>query len=144
MALRQLVYISKEATDFDEKGLEELLSGARNNNASIDVSGLLIYHEGSFIQALEGDTAAVETLFEKIEADPRHENTRVLYRGDIEERSFEGWSMGYKRASSLEDIPEGFHPFLSSGFKRAANDEDVARKALMAFKEGRFRASVEG
>ncbi len=144
MALRQLVYISKEVESFDEDGLCKLLDGARINNSDLDVSGLLIYHEGSFIQALEGQPAVVEKLFEKIETDPRHENTRVLYRGDIEERSFENWSMGYKRASSLDDIPEGFHPFLSSGFKRAANDEDVARKALMAFKEGRFRATVEG
>lgn len=144
MALRQLVYISKEKQTFDEDDLSKLLGGARENNSAIDVSGLLIYHEGSFIQALEGDPATVEKLFEKIEADPRHENTRVLYRGEIDERSFENWSMGYKRATSLDDIPEGFHHFLSSGFKRAANDEDVARKALMAFKDGRFRASEDG
>jgi len=141
MALRQLVYVSKNVEEFDDESLQALLDSARINNAALDVSGLLIYHEGSFIQALEGAPSVVEKLFEKIETDPRHDNTRVIYRGDIEERSFDSWSMGYKRTTSINDIPEGFHPFLKSGFRRAANDEDVARKALLAFKEGRFRAA---
>ncbi|MEM7363377.1 MAG: BLUF domain-containing protein, partial [Pseudomonadota bacterium] len=35
------------------------------------VTGMLLYHEGSFLQALEGDRAVVEALYERIEEDPR-------------------------------------------------------------------------
>ncbi len=142
MALSLLIYVSKAAVTFSEEELEALLAQARTNNASQNVSGLLIYHDGSFIQALEGDDSVLDQLYATIESDGRHEHTRVLYRGAIEERSFDGWAMGYKRINNLKDIPEGFHSFLQSGFKRAANDDDIARKALLSFKEGRFRSNI--
>ena len=48
--------------------------------------------------------------------------------------------MGYKRTDDLDEIPEGFHHFLQSGYRRQTDaDNEAARRALVAFKEGRWR-----
>ena len=143
--LHQLVYISAAEHDFTEEELQELLAKARENNNKLDVSGMLLFHEGSFIQALEGEKSVVERLYEKIGQDKRHTETRVLFRGEIEERHFETWSMGFYRSNqtSSENL-EGFHKFLNSGFKRDAREnESHARKALLQFREGSWHQAVD-
>ena len=143
--IHQLVYISAAEQEFSEKELQELLEKARINNESLDVTGMLLFHEGSFIQALEGDEDKVEDLYKKIGQDNRHSETRVLFRGEIEERDFDTWSMGFYRShqTSNENL-KGFHKFLKSGFRRKAKeDESLARKALLQFREGSWRQAVE-
>ena len=143
--IHQLVYISAAEHAFTEPELEQLLEKARENNASLDISGMLLFHEGSFIQALEGNKVKVNELYNKIAKDDRHTETRVLYRGDQEERNFDSWSMGFYRSnqSSAENL-EGFHGFLKSGFRNKQNiDESRARKALLQFREGSWHQSVD-
>ncbi|MCA9738410.1 MAG: BLUF domain-containing protein, partial [Gemmatimonadetes bacterium] len=71
-----------------------LLEGARATNTRLGVTGLLLFHEGSFIQVLEGPPDVVEALYARIETDPRHGGALVLSRGLVEERSFGEWRMG--------------------------------------------------
>ena len=142
MPIYQIVYVSAATVPFSDDELKELLSTARANNTSLDVSGMLLYHQGSFMQVLEGEQAAVESVFAKIEKDDRHSNATVLYRGEAEDRTFESWAMGFLPSRSLSDIPEGFHPFLKDGFRRRGDTENAARNALLAFKEGRWRTKL--
>ncbi len=139
----QLLYISAGTREFSEEELEDILATARQNNESLNVTGMLLYHEGSFIQALEGEQSVVEALYQKIGKDERHVETRVLYRGDIEDRDFRNWSMGFYRSQqSSKDNLEGFHHFLRNGFRRGSReDEGTARKALRAFREGKWHAA---
>ena len=43
--------------------LAEILRIARENNAAHDISGMLVYHGGSFLQVLEGPEGAVNSLY---------------------------------------------------------------------------------
>ncbi len=142
MSIRQLVYISAATVPFDDDDLRDLLNKARANNDQQNISGMLVYHDGAFIQVLEGEGHAVDTLYEKIDLDKRHVNTTVLLRNDVSERTFEAWSMGYLPSKSLSDIPDGFHAFLKSGFKHSHDTDNAVRSALLAFKEGRWRAKL--
>ena len=136
----QLVYVSRAAMDMDTEMLDEILNTARCNNSELDITGMLLHHDGSFIQVLEGEQKSVEALFDKIEADARHQDTNVVLRTCVEERAFDQWSMGYKRAAGLDEVPEGFHHFLERGYRSQKEaDNEAARKALLAFKEGRWR-----
>ncbi len=143
--LIQLIYISAANHEFSEEELSALLEQARKNNESLNISGMLLYHGGSFIQALEGERELVEALYQKIGADPRHSETQVLFRGEIKERDFEGWSMGFYRSrqTSAENL-EGFHQFLQGGLRTGKpEDSGRARKALQGFREGKWRAAVD-
>ncbi len=142
MSIRQLVYISAATVPFGDDDLRDLLEKARANNQRQDISGMLVFHNGAFIQVLEGDGNAVDALYEKIDLDQRHTNTQVLLRNDVSERTFEAWSMGYLPSKSLSDIPDGFHAFLRTGFKQSHDTNDAVRGALLAFKEGRWRAKL--
>ena len=136
----QLVYISRASTELDDDELDRILAGAREENGGLDVTGMLLYHDKSFIQVLEGEQETVEKLFARIEKDRRHKETNVVLRTSVDERAFDGWSMGYKRAANLGEVPEGFHHFLRRGYRRQTEADDfAARKALVAFKEGRWR-----
>ena len=81
----------------------------------------------------------------KISEDDRHSETRVLHWGDQEERDFDTWSMSFYRSnqSSAENL-EDFHQFLQSGFRNDFRvDESRARKALIQFRDGSWRQSVD-
>ena len=91
---------------------------------------MLLFQEGSFIQVLEGDQQAVESLFPVLSQDTRHKDTNVVLRTWVEERAFDHWSMGYKRTATIDDVPEGFHYFLQHGFRQQKDLEgEAARKA---------------
>ena len=67
----------------------------------------------------------------------------TVYRGDIPDRDFKSWSMGFYRSKqSSADNLEGFHHFLRNGFRSGSKeDEGTARKALLAFREGKWHAA---
>ena len=66
---------------------------------------MLTYHNGTFIQLLEGPDEVLRGLLTKISNDTRHSNVRVLWEGPIAERGFGSWSMGFKALDTL-DTPE--------------------------------------
>ncbi len=141
--IHQLVYFSAAVGSFSEEDLTELLAVARENNGRLGISGMLLYDAGSFIQVLEGERDAVEALFDKIERDPRHTGTRILARGEIDERAFGDWTMGFARPAQCGALPEGLNEFLRKGFDPDAELDDGAHRALTSFREGRWRAAVE-
>jgi len=73
--------------------LRAIHAKARANNELIDVTGSLFYNGGWFLQVLEGPAATLSTLYKKIELDPRHKNSRVLYNEPATFRTFPRWNM---------------------------------------------------
>ncbi len=94
-----------------------LLQQCLKNNVNNGVTGLLLYGNETFLQALEGDEKAVDDLVEKIKKDPRHINIQFLHRRTIERRQYSEWSMGFKRVSDneLQQI-EGLRNFGEKDF----------------------------
>lgn len=94
MSLFHLVYASKANTLIDDQQLHSIQTWAIRNNSQKEVTGLLLYGRGRFIQLLEGDSVAVDGIFGHIEKDDRHTEIDVLFRGSSEKRLFPSWSMG--------------------------------------------------
>lgn len=55
----QLVYMSAALWRPTRSDLVTLLAKARQNNSQLGVTGMLLYHDGSFMQVLEGEEPAV-------------------------------------------------------------------------------------
>ncbi|MCG8591615.1 MAG: BLUF domain-containing protein [Proteobacteria bacterium] len=144
--IHQLIYASAATQDLSDEDLESILEAARRNNTVAQVTGMLVYHEGSFLQVLEGEREIVEALFDRIESDPRHTSAMVLLRAEVPERGFDQWSMGFYRTqgSDVRALP-GLNDFLRRGFtdRNATEHGEAARKILSAFREGRWRRRVE-
>jgi len=89
--------------------LKELLARARARNTVVDVTGMLVYRGGIFLQALEGDEAAVGKIFRRIEKDPRHEGVCVLQSELLRGKCIFGeWSMGFADATGTAHLLRGF------------------------------------
>jgi len=99
--LIELIYHSQASCGFDEKMIDALLRQARDNNSKSDITGMLFFDGEFFVQILEGDEVAIDTLYTIIGADARHDNVQKIYQGSIKERSFQDWSMGYEFVSPM-------------------------------------------
>jgi hypothetical protein len=105
----RIVYKSTETTPFNHTKLKKLLVQSRLRNAEHDVSGMLIYDHGAFLQLLEGEIGAVKDTFVRIERDPRHKHlTMLLTDENVAERAFGKWSMGYADGRDAASILRGF------------------------------------
>lgn len=100
--MRQLLYASNTHRDVSDPLLEDILAVSRRNNAACEVTGVLLYSEGCFMQVLEGEGAAVSKTFARIRADKRHWNTMIMLDRDAP-RAFGAWSMGLATAAAIGD-----------------------------------------
>lgn len=108
-----LTYFSTSTTPLDQDDLHELLARSRDRNTGLDLTGLLLYADGSFVQTLEGPDEAVEETFERISRDRRHRSVSIALREHVDERFFPDWSMGFRELTQQEtgDVP-GFSDYL--------------------------------
>lgn len=94
--------------------LDELLAVSRAWNSSVHITGLLLYKESQFMQVLEGPDDAVRKVLEKIGADSRHHNMRLLAEKQTDTRQFGQWSMGFRRAGDEHGDPiPGYEDFFA-------------------------------
>jgi hypothetical protein len=136
--LLQLVYVSSATKLLTEEEMAELLRAAREKNARLGITGLLLYNDGNFIQVLEGPKEAVLKLYETINADPRHKGVTTLTSQAVTERLFPDWSMGFQNVRKLDaaNLP-GFSAFLDESFAPENFQENPSRVAtlLLTFKK---------
>jgi len=92
--IRQVIYISKAASDFAASELRELAEVAAKNNKLRNITGALLYIDNCFIQVIEGDEDSISDLLARLEADPRHRAIRIISDHMEESRYFTEWSMG--------------------------------------------------
>jgi hypothetical protein len=124
-----LVYRSRACHAFTVGELERLSRSAREHNSAVEVTGMLVYAQGRFIQHFEGAAADVEEVFDRIRADPRHTDIRVLERGPQRVRRFPTWSMGFDAPR-----PDSVEAWLSDCFEPAVRppvvDDEVSHALL--------------
>ena len=97
----RLIYVSAAREEMTSEQLDSILAVARRNNEPAGVTGLLLFHDGSFFQVLEGPKEAVMRIFSAIEKDPRHSRVILLQTQAAASRAFPSWSMGYVKAHAL-------------------------------------------
>ena len=140
MPLHCIVYVSLANKEMSDQDLKGLLKAARNKNEKLNVTGLLLYREGFFIQALEGEEDTIDALFDRISKDSRHRDVTTVYKKPIKQRAFPDWTMGFSRMddAALEKI-DGYSDFLQNptpGFFKAT--PSYAQALLENFKADIF------
>jgi hypothetical protein len=73
--------------------LADIVSRSKINNLEHGITGLLFYHNGRFIQVLEGERDSLEGLMSILEKDRRHQNIQRIVDQAIKKRAFEDWDM---------------------------------------------------
>ena len=139
MALFHLIYVSTSIEEIDTPRLDEIPPAGVRNNTPRNITGMLLYAGGTFMQVLEGEEGDVDEVFARIRRDPRHTDIFLLVREAIAERSFERWSMGFRRLGRVDahDHP-GYAPFFEAGFDaaRVGARPGLAMEILRTFSQG--------
>lgn len=95
--MHHLVYSSMANIGLTEAELRRQLGHWRTTNASLNITGLLLYsHQGHILQVLEGDAKQVHQLYATIAADFRHHSIVRLADGPVPGRAFTDWSMQFR------------------------------------------------
>jgi hypothetical protein len=99
--LVRLMYASRAQGSVSPDALLSILRQARVSNPQHGITGALCHANGIFLQVLEGGRSAVNRLYNRIAADPRHSDVVILSYAEIRERRFVGWAMGQVNMSRL-------------------------------------------
>jgi hypothetical protein len=115
----RLLYVSRAVGPQTSTVTASILATARAHNAASGIGGVLCQGHGLYLQVLEGERGAVNRLYLKIAADPRHKDVTILLLEEIPQPRFSGWSMALVDLSESDPMvrlghPE-FDPYHASG-----------------------------
>jgi Sensors of blue-light using FAD len=97
MVEHMLAYVSRSnirATELNSE-ISEIVATAKIKNKLWGITGALFFHDGHFMQVLEGNIDKLDLLMSDILADTRHSDVTVLLKDEIKARSFGDWNMDF-------------------------------------------------
>ncbi len=111
----ELIYQSLSTRELSTQELISLTNAYRSANERYEITGVLIYHNRTFVQLLEGEEQAINNLFDNIKKDPLNTNVKLSWKSEIEERGFSEWSMAFIDLSSTCSNIKGYSNYLTEG-----------------------------
>jgi len=140
MQLYRLVYYSEAADNLTLQDVKSIAEKASIKNASLLISGGLLYCESKFFQILEGGIRPVNKLFETILQDRRHKNVNLIHLSRVSKREFEGWDMSLVFFPTSRDFyPEYIKYSGDDSFDPLSLDGDVCVQFLRGLLERQKR-----
>jgi hypothetical protein len=113
--LAHLIYrsrstLARRSTD-PKIALSAILHQSRRNNERHGLTGVLLFDGETFVQAIEGPLECLETVYEAIACDQRHEDVEVMELSMIDRREYGDWTMAYIAAGASDQ--QFLRPFVS-------------------------------
>ena len=107
-----IIYVSIAKHLMTKEELLDLLDQCTRNNRELQITGMLLYRNGRFMQILEGPDRAVWNVFRSISKDKRHHSVIKLVDRPVKERLFAEWTMGFRNLDEIRaDSFPGFSGF---------------------------------
>lgn len=95
-SLHAFLYCSTLAAQQPISVVGDIVKAAREKNARLGLTGVLIFDGQRFCQYLEGNAAAISDMLQNICLDPRHTDVIVQFHGPQEgPRHFQDWAIAY-------------------------------------------------
>lgn len=140
--LVRLLYASR-TVDASPQAIESIFASARQHNHDNGVTGILVYGNGIFMQAIEGGRATINALYATILRDARHHDVQLLHYEEITERRFSGWTMGMVNTERINTSVllkyaerAELNPYTVSGRMSLALIEELAATACIMGRAG--------
>ena len=95
--MQRIIYLSSATQLLSDDELEYLLKNSKIKNKKYNISGLLLYIDGDFLQVIEGEKQDVLNLFELIKNDPRNRSIICVFNESVDKRQFPDWLMGFSQ-----------------------------------------------
>lgn len=122
-----IVYLSTAVKLMTDEELKDILTTSRKNNKEKNVTGVLLYCEGTFVQLIEGTEEDVKSIYTSVEKDTRHKNIILLISYAAKERVFPSWAMGFASANkeALKEIDGYIDPAHPDFLKTDKNSQAI-------------------
>lgn len=87
--LHRVIYASEAvgATGTSTLSIAQILGVAERNNRRDHITSCVMFHQGYFLQVIEGARVDVDRLLKRLAVDPRHSGLRILQDRPIPGRS---------------------------------------------------------
>lgn len=112
-----LLYASQALNSLEENARLSLEKKSALYSDIKDITGVLVYRQGFFMQYLEGQESSVLDIFRKLRGHEHHFNVKVLSRGLIDRRLFSNWTMrvvkNHQATPSSQSLIDLFETVLS-------------------------------
>ena len=131
----ELIYVSTAEKRMNKDNLQSILMESMRHNSDHNITGILLYDQGSFCQVLEGDKKDVLSLFKKIKKDKRHFNVITISEKDIQYREFSAWSMRFINLDFYDrEMIQGYQTISGNRMNWTEINASLAKNILMQFK----------
>ncbi|MEM1109019.1 MAG: BLUF domain-containing protein [Planctomycetota bacterium] len=133
-----LIYISNAHPLLNEYELRSMVEPCRQKNVGLDITGILFYSAGHFVQLLEGEQDIIESLYSRICLDNRHHNVRRLLSLPVEGRWFGAWSMALLNVDQRTTLEETCLVQLvreAEAAQRSHSHSALSRRLLQQFRD---------
>jgi len=135
-----LTYKSHATAVPSTSDLDLLVTRARARNRSLDVTGMLLFEDGCFLQTLEGPPDALRTLWSSIQQDDRHNQIEVLSEHFVSARLFSDWDLlldgrfdaNHRRTGLEPAAPPAVAEHVERLVELSLNADDLALNACIA------------
>ena len=135
-----IVYLSSSSGLYSKEEISAIVDHSQAKNRALDITGILLYCNGSIIQVLEGPQQEVEALYNVISLDERHTQVMRLYSGEIKKRTFPDWLMGYKTLSEREmDHLKYMMPFTKDPNVKPRDPNNIILELVQTFFKNNHR-----
>ncbi|MBQ0770120.1 MAG: BLUF domain-containing protein [Bizionia sp.] len=81
-----------------------LLDDTKKRNDAMNIVGLLVLHENTFLQIIEGEATRVDALFSRIIKDNRHKDITVILNEPIKDFTFSTFEVDYSVLQNIESL----------------------------------------
>ncbi|WP_051957605.1 BLUF domain-containing protein [Altibacter lentus] len=102
--MHTICYLSNKVPHVDLHNIEELFETTQRNNLSNNITGILLYLDGNFLQVLEGKKEVIGPLFDSIMKDARHTSIFVILDKSIDDRTFNHYRSGFSVVKNQTDL----------------------------------------
>ncbi len=102
--LTRFAYMARYVGHDIRKDLSEIIGVSHRNNVRDDLTGVLVYDDGHFIQLLEGPGHCVTKLMMRVLSDPRAAEVAVLFYELVDQRAIGEFTMLPLRLDLVRNI----------------------------------------
>ena len=112
--LRRILYTSRAMPGITMKDVYDIIRVSHNRNSQCGITGGLLFIDGHFIQMMEGLPASIDTRFEKIRQDGRHQDIVIRQETDVVTPVFcDDW-MALRDGSKIDPSVLATHGYVPS------------------------------
>lgn len=132
-ALRSIVYVSSAVWLLSEAELLAILQDARHDNNLHEITGVLLYNDGTFFQYIEGPADNLQKIYTKIRQSRQHRGIIELSTEEVDVRRFPEWYMGFFQPSKDEILRLSNRNWWNASAHLTPNDKPEGIELLEVF-----------